>query len=387
MKYSLLMPHEVRFGWGVRSELPDLVAQFGQRAFLVTGGSSLEASGHLAAITAAFVEADMQVEMIRSSGSEPTIAMVDEATAHIVGCEPREGDVVVGLGGGAVMDLAKALAAMATNAGGRSIREYLEGVGSGLELLRTPLPVIAVPTTAGTGSEATKNAVISVNEPPCKKSLRSTHMMPRVALIDPEFTVSCPPHITAWSGMDAITQLIESFLSQRANSFSQMLCLEGLPGSIRALRTAFVDGENRMAREFLSHAAFLSGLALANSGLGFAHGVAAALGSTSHVPHGLACAVLLPVALRVNRDACRDQFPLLASALIPGNSSQDPYGAVEQAIVSLLEDLRIPLQLRELGVAEADLPAIAEGSMGNSMSGNPVPMTPSDVLNVLENCW
>ena len=387
MKYSLLMPHEVRFGWGVRSELPDLVSQTGQRAFLVTGGSSLETSGQLAVIVAALVEADVQVELIRSSGGEPTIAMVDEATAHIVRCAPHEGDVIVGIGGGAVMDLAKALAAMATNAGGQSIREFLEGVGSGLELLRTPLPMIAVPTTAGTGSEATRNAVISVDEPACKKSLRSTHMMPRIALIDPEFTVSCPPHINAWSGMDAITQLIESFLSRRANSFTQMLCLEGLPGSIRALRTAFVDSENRIAREFLSHAAFLSGLALANSGLGFAHGVAAALGSISQVPHGLACAVLLPVALRVNRDACRDQFPLLASALIPEAISHDPCQAVEQAIISLLNDLRIPLQLRELGVAEADLPSIAEGSMGNSMSGNPVPMSPSDVLTVLEACW
>ncbi|MCA9081532.1 MAG: iron-containing alcohol dehydrogenase, partial [Planctomycetaceae bacterium] len=320
MNYSLLLPCEIHVGWGERARLPRLVAERTQRVFLITGGRSLAECGVRDAIITTLQGEDIEVIGCCSTGAEPTVEEVDAVSAALIEQHATAQDAILAIGGGSVLDLAKAVSAMVTNAQGRSVREFLEGVGTGAELTHSPVPVIAVPTTAGTGTEVTKNAVISVADPACKKSLRAQSMLPVAVVVDPELTVSCPPSVTAASGMDAITQLIESFLSRRATAFTRMLCLEGLPGTVSALRSAFVDGDNRHAREVMSHAALLSGMALANSGLGFAHGVAAALGAISHVPHGLACAVLLPMALHVNRAACHDQFSLLAYALVPERS-------------------------------------------------------------------
>ena len=206
---------------------------------------------------------------------------------------------------------------------------YLEGVGRGIAANWSipPLPLVAMPTTAGTGSEATKNAVISSYDPPFKKSLRSNEMLPRLVLVDPELSVSVPPETTAWTGMDAITQLIESYVCRFARPIPQALCIEGLRRAWPALREVVRDGHAREAREAMSHAALLSGLALANSGLGLAHGVAAALGSVARVTHGLACAVMLPVALRVNRDVARESLARLARELWPVSYASDATAA------------------------------------------------------------
>ena len=310
--YEFLAPRVV-FGWGRRREAGRLAATLGRRAIVVCGSRTLEASGALAEIRAALREADVESELLGTVSREPLVDDVDATVSALLDTGVREGDFVLAVGGGSAIDLAKAVAALATNRRGESVRDYLEGVGRGVTIDRPPLPVMALPTTAGTGSEATKNAVVSSLDPPFKKSLRADLMLPRAVLIDPELHVSVPPRVTAHTGMDAVTQLIESYVSRRARPIPQALCLQGLEGALPALVEAVRDGASRPARERLAHAALLSGMALANSGLGLAHGVAAALGVHCDVPHGLACAVMLPAAMRVNREVGAADLARLAT--------------------------------------------------------------------------
>lgn len=402
MQYSLLLPREIIFGWGTRSRVGELAQGLGSRVFLITGGCSLKENGHLGEIVANLEAAGLAVIHFSGPSREPTIQDVDDLCGKMREELARTGDVVAGVGGGSVLDLAKAAAAMVTNANGRSVREFLEGVGTGASITVDPLPLIAMPTTAGTGTEATKNAVISVDDPPCKKSLRSPQMVPAVALVDPELTVSCPRDVTAASGMDAITQLIESYVSRRANRFTRAICLDGLRGKDRGgnclfdLEQVTVDATQRQSRESMAYAALMSGIALANSGLGFAHGVAAALGAYCNVTHGLACATLLPHMLRVNLEAI-DRFDfydlgfiLSATDLDHGHLIPQPDrmpAAIADCIQSFSEKLGIPSRLRDLNVPLDLLPQIAAGSMGNSMSGNPREMTVPEVLKVLQEIW
>jgi alcohol dehydrogenase class IV len=301
--------------------------------------------------------------------------------------QPANGDFVIGLGGGSAIDLAKAVAAMATNRKSTSVVDYLEGVGHGLKIAHPPLPMLAMPTTAGTGSEATKNAVISSYDPPFKKSLRSDLMVPRIVLVDPELSISVPADVTAHTGMDAITQLIESYISRRAKPIPRAMCIQGLQLAIPALAEAVRNPGCRPAREAMAHAALLSGLALANSGLGLAHGVAAALGVEFRVPHGLACAVMLPTALRVNRAVCEADLASLARVTCPGPFSNDATAADAfiERIESLATEIGIPKRLSALGVRRDQILALVAGSRGNSMSGNPREVSDSELTKLLES--
>ena len=216
LRFDFLAPRIV-FGWGRRSEVGQLAHSLGKRAFVVSGSKSLESSGAIAQIETVLRKAGLTVVPLATIAHEPLVADVDAAVDRLLESAPAAGDLVVAVGGGSAIDLAKAAAALATNRHGHSVTDFLEGVGSGLKIEVPPLPVLAIPTTAGTGSEATKNAVISSTDPPFKKSLRSELMVPRIVLIDPELTVSLPPDVTASTGMDAITQLIESYLSRRTS--------------------------------------------------------------------------------------------------------------------------------------------------------------------------
>jgi alcohol dehydrogenase class IV len=318
---------------------------------------------------------------------EPEVADVDRLAASVRRQNAGPGDFLLAVGGGAAIDLAKATAAMATNHESPTVQDYLEGVGRGLQLRSDPLPVLAVPTTAGTGAEATRNAVISSYDPPFKKSLRDNRLMPRIALVDPELTVSVPPAVTAASGMDAITQLIESFISRKAQPIPQALCLEGLKLAVPALAEAVADGSSRPAREKMAHAALLSGMALANSGLGLAHGVAPALGTHCRVPHGVACAVMLPVALRVNREVRRPELARLACLLFDCGPSLPPEETVDvliREIEALCTRVGIPRRLSELGVRPEQIPDLVRDSRGSSMSGNPRELTDPELTTLLE---
>jgi alcohol dehydrogenase class IV len=298
-------------------------------------------------------------------------------------------DFVLAIGGGSAIDLAKAAAAMATNGDGASVRDFLEGVGRGLSIERPPLPLVAMPTTGGTGSEATKNAVVSSHHPTFKKSLRSDRMIARIVLVDPELSVSVPPNVTAQTGMDAITQLIESYISRRAQPIPRALAVEGLKRALPAIVEAVHDGTSRRAREAMAHAALLSGVALANSGLGMAHGVAAALGVVCDVPHGLACAVMLPAALKANREVAAYGLAELhwATAEVDRSRLSGDIHAAANAFINGIEriciDIGIPAHLSEIGVRPDQIPALVRQSRGNSLSGNPRDISDDELTSLL----
>jgi alcohol dehydrogenase class IV len=386
LRFEFLAPARLVFGWGRRSEVGQLAHSLGKRAFVVSGSKSLNRSGAIAQIETLLREAGLTVVPLATIAHEPLVADVDAAIDGLLKSGPAPGDLVVAVGGGSAIDLAKAAAALVMNRQGKGVTDFLEGVGKGLKIEAPPLPVLAIPTTAGAGSEATKNAVISSNDPPFKKSLRSELMVPRIVLIDPELTVSLPPGVTAHTGMDAITQLIESYLSSRAQPIPQALALNGLQFALPAIAKAVADGSNRDAREKMAYAAFLSGMALANSGLGLAHGVAAALGIHCRVPHGLACAVMLPAALRINRVVRRKEIAKLWSLvdeqrLIDEDEAADRFIA---HIETLARRIGVPSRLSQLGVVPEQIPALIQGSRGNSMDGNPRDVSDEELRRLLE---
>ena len=404
LSYDFYSPGRITFGWGRRTELGLIVAQHGRRAFVVSGSRTLEASGRLGELIEQVKSDGCDCEHVTTISHEPEVVDVDHLAADLVRRGAGPGDCIIAIGGGSAIDLAKAAAALVTNRESSTVQDYLEGVGAGLTIDEPPIPLIAMPTTAGTGTEATKNAVISSYDPAFKKSLRSPMMIPNAVLIDPELSVGLSPETTAYTGMDAITQLLESLVSNRAQPIPQALCLQGLSLAIPAIVESVENGSSRPAREAMSHAALLSGLALANSGLGMAHGVAAALGVHARVPHGLACAVMLPHALNINKDVARATLAQagrvlrqsLADSNLSESSSREMAEAaslesddaatsfVIQIVEHLGEQIGIPRTLTALGVSRDQIPAIVASSRGNSMSGNPKEMSNEELTTLLE---
>jgi len=387
LDYSLLTPAKIRFGWGSRSECGELARSLGHRARIVLGSRTLSQSAEYNEILESLRASNIEPHHLVTISREPEVADVDSAVKALLEHAPLDGDFLIGIGGGAALDLAKAVAAMATNREGKSVRDYLEGVGSGLQVSAAPLPMMAIPTTSGTGSEATKNAVISSYEPKFKKSLRSDLMVPDVVLVDPELTVSVPAETTAYSGMDAITQCLESYISCRSQPIPRAFALQGARLAIPSIEEAVNDPFSRSARERMSQAALLSGMALANSGLGMAHGVAAALGVHCKIPHGLACAVMLPVALRVNQAVAQRRLVELARECGHGDDETSDTQVVDE-FISRIEHLcravNIPVKLSALGVEKSQLPEIVASSRGNSMSGNPRELSDEELQGILE---
>ena len=395
--YDFFVPHRIVFGWGRRAEIGALARSLGTRAFVVSGSRTLDGNGTIDELCRLMRSAGVATERLATQTREPEVADVDATVARLGEFNPRDGDLVVAIGGGSVIDLAKAVAALVTNSHGETVKDFLEGVGRGLTIERPPLPLLAVPTTSGTGAEATKNAVISSFDPPFKKSLRSDLMVPKAVLVDPELTVSLPRDVTAHTGLDAITQLVESLISRRAKPIPLALCWQGLELALPAMFELSRDLGNRAAREAMSHAALLSGIALANSGLGFAHGVAAALGVHAKVSHGLACAVMLPVALHLNRDVAKFDLAQLGRQSTnwlrgePGLPSFDFNSNTDVAVMHFLAVIRvlndrfgIPKRLSALGVSREQLPVLVKGSRGNSMDGNPRDVSDEVLLALLE---
>ncbi len=387
LHYDFLAPRQIVFGWGRRREVGALGKTLGRRAFLVCGLPPALAEGAVYEISDLLMSEGIKPIAAETIAREPEVDDVDRVAEFLRGHDATSGDFLVAVGGGAAIDLAKAAGAMATNRESPTVKDYLEGVGRGLVLVEDPLPVLAMPTTAGTGAEATRNAVISSYDPPFKKSLRDPRMVPRIALVDPELSVSAGPEVTAASGMDAITQLIESFISRKAQPIPQALCVEGLRLAVPAIAEAVEDGGSQPAREKMAHAALLSGMALANSGLGMAHGVAPALGTHCRVPHGVACAVMLPTALRVNREVRLGELARLAHLLFGRGPSTRPEEAVDvliREIESLCDRVGVPRRLSELGVRAEQIPTLVKDSRGSSMSGNPRELTDEELSGLLE---
>jgi alcohol dehydrogenase class IV len=388
LNFDLRVPAKVIFGWGKRAAIADVVAPLARRAWVVAGSRHLDTEGVPQEIERLLSSSGIEANRVMCRSREPEVSDVDETIAAI---RPhlKPGDCLVAIGGGSTIDLAKAVAGLATQRESAPVEDYLEGVGRGLKLIDDPLPLIALPTTSGTGTEATKNAVISSYDPPFKKSMRDDRLIPSAVIIDPELTVSNPPDITANSGMDAITQLIESLVTKKATPLTKALCREGLRAAVPALEVAYKDPTNQAAREAMSYAAWLSGVALANSGLGLAHGVAAALGVHCKVPHGLACAVMLVPAMKANLQLCYRDYAQLGELMAGGAVGSLEMDA-DLAILNLemlATALGIPKRLRDLGVREDQLPELVPASRGNSMTGNPRDLSDAELLDLLTTVW
>lgn len=381
--FALSLPGETRFGIGRLAELPELAVRFGTRVALVHGRASY--TGNELGQRVDALLAGLNVTALPPQTREPAPEDVDAAVAVARRCGA---EVIIAIGGGSVLDLGKAVAAVAPQEDDVSVIAYLEGVGDGRQLLRAPLPVIAVPTTAGTGTEASANAVITSQQAQFKKSLRDRRMLPAVALIDPELARLLPPHLTAWCGLDALTQLIESFTSCRAQPVTDALAWRGLVCA-QSLRDAVNDGQNLTAREHMAFAAYLSGVCLANAGLGAAHAIAAALGSITALPHGLACAMALPWVMAANLPVVADRYAQVAAALglrTTGDCTADARSAIAYCW-DLLRDVGIPrvAEIPEVAAVLADeqLPAVAARCHGNSLRGNPRPLSDHELVDLL----
>lgn len=386
IRYDFVAPHQIVFGWGRRREVGRLARSLGRRAFVICGSQALADHGLLGQITDAIRAEGTEVVATETIEHEPEVGNVDRTAARFRGEGICREDLILAVGGGSAIDLGKAVAAMATNDQSPTVQDYLEGVGRGLEIDNEPLPLLAMPTTAGTGCEATMNAVISSYDPPFKKSLRDRRLVPRIALVDPELTVTAPPPVTAASGMDAITQLFESYLTRAPQPIPQALALHGLRLATAAIVEAVENGSSRPAREKMSHAALLSGMALANSGLGFAHGVAPALGVHCRVPHGVACALMLPAALRVNCEVRQAEMARMAHLLFNKPRTIPPAEAVDALVAEverLCDRVGVPRRLSQVGVSAEQIPAIVKNSRGSSMSKNPRDVSDAELTRIL----
>jgi len=375
-------------GPATAGKLGAIAASFGHRALLITGGGALDRSGCLSRIKKDLQRTGLQVDHFRIIG-EPSPAVID---AVVDGCKDKDLEVVLAVGGGSVLDAGKAIAAMLKETG--SVVNYLEGIGTRAPSGRS-LPVIAVPTTSGTGSEATKNAVISkVGHGGFKKSLRHSNYIPRLAVLDPELCVSAPPPITAACGMDALTQLIESYVSTQASPLTDALAMEGLRHLIPALPEAY--GQHAMdigCRAAVAYGAFLSGVTLANAGLGVVHGVAGPLGGLLDVPHGVACANLLPFAVAATVDnltaadspqARRSIQKVSRVAELFGATQSSPVDRCRQLSDSLhrwLEDFSIP-RLGQFGLTSAHVDLLASSA---SNKNNPLPLSSDQITRMLQS--
>lgn len=380
MRFEFATATRIVFGPGRIGEVGALAAGMGQHALVVTGRTLSRAEPLLQSL-----HAPGMATTLFSFAGEPSTESVREGTAlaRNAGC-----DLVIGFGGGSPLDAGKAIAALLTNGG--DPLDYLEVIGKGQALKQPPRPFIAIPTTAGTGTEVTRNAVLASPEHHVKVSLRSPLMLPRLAVVDPELTYSLPPEITASTGLDALTQVLEPYVSPAATPITDALCREGLARAARSLRLAYHDGGDAAAREDMAVASLFGGLALANAGLGAVHGFAGPLGGMAAAPHGALCGRLLPYVMVANIRALRARDPegpalrrYTESAAIltgrPGATAEEGAAWVR----ALCEELAVP-GLAAYGIATSDFPAIVEKARhASSMKGNPIVLTPEELLEIL----
>lgn len=311
---------------------------------------------------------------------EPTVELVDEVNSFAT---ENNCDAVISLGGGSNIDVGKAVAATITN--GTPVIDYLEVVGKGKKIMKEPVPFIAIPTTAGTGSEVTKNSVIGSKTAGFKRSMRDDKMVATVAIIDPSLTISCSKKVTAFSGIDAMTHLIESYITFRATPISDGLALKGIELAGKYLQRAYKNGEDIEAREGMSVASLLGGMAFANSGLGAAHGVGMAVGIRYGLSHGEACGIALPHVVKLNADVASEKLDKVGAALT-GIVFKEP-GEGTKAAVDFLFDLNKALDIspdyKFLNIKREEIQEIAQGSLGTSMTSNPKKMTIERLIEFL----
>ena len=377
------------FGRGASARLGELAGELGRSALVITNAGEPGGGGVVDGLAGVLAAAGVRSVFLRQRG-EPQVADVDRGVAE---ARRNECDLVVALGGGSAIDAAKAVAGLMTNGG--AALDYMEVIGQGRKIARPAAPWVAVPTTAGTGAEVTANAVIACGEKHFKASIRSRYLLASLVLVDPELGVTVRPEITARAGLDALCQLIESYTSNRAQPITDALALDGICRAARALPIAFADGSNLDAREDMAMAALLSGITLANAGLGAVHGFAAPLGANFPVPHGIVCGALLPHVMRANVRALRELSPdrpalsryaAIGRALTgrAGLADSDAVEAGIRHVEYLVRDLGIP-PLGQFGLTRdriAEMVALA--SRSSSMRYNPVKLSPQALAEILQ---
>lgn len=379
VRFEFATATRIVFGPGSLDELGAAAAALGRRALLVSGRHAARAEPAARRLAAAGV-----TTVSFAVAGEPTVEDVCRGAA-LAGAEVV--DLVVACGGGSAIDAGKAIAAL-VGSGGHPL-DYLEVVGRGQQLARPAAPFIAIPTTAGTGSEVTRNAVLASPEHRVKASLRSPLMLARLAIVDPDLLSGLPPHVIAASGLDAFAQLVEPFVSSRANPLVDGLCREGLACSARSLRRAYEGDRSEGVRTDLALASLFGGLALANAGLGAVHGFAAPVGGMFDAPHGAACAALLASVVRVNARALALRAPgsraleryRELAALVTGRSGASVQDGVDW-VARLVAALEVPA-LAHWGAGEADLPRLVEkAAAASSMKGNPIALTRDELAEI-----
>ena len=381
MNFEFATAGRIVFGAGKFQEIGALTKNAGKRALIVTGRNTQRAEPLLALLRESSTDA-----VAFSVSGEPEIETVRSGVAFA----KQEGcDFVIGFGGGSAIDAGKAIAAMLTNEG--DVLDYLEIIGGGKSLAKRSAPCIAVPTTAGTGAEVTRNSVLASPEHRVKVSLRSALMLPRLVIVDPKLTYDLPPFLTASTGLDALTQLIEPYVCLRANPMTDALCVEGIHYAARSLRRAFENGHDADARKDMSVASLFSGMALANAGLGAVHGFAGPIGGMFPAPHGMICATLLPHVMQAYLRALRERDPhnhafsryFEIARLVTGN----PHATAESGIQwvrQLVKDLHIA-PLGTYGITSLHIGELVEkAGQASSMKANPAALTPAELGAILE---
>ena len=387
--FSLARLPRIEFGAGRFNDIARLTALYGRQALLVTGGQSFQQSHRWQQLQQQFAEARVKWQHVSIPG-EPSPEMVDEIVARMSNCQI---DVVVAVGGGSALDAAKAIAGLLEVK--HSVMDYLEGVGPELPYDGPAVPFIAVPTTAGTGSEATKNAVLSrCGLEGFKKSFRDDKLVAHIAIVDPDLLSTCPREVIAANGMDALTQLLESYVSIKTNTFNDALGIAALRAARDGLISLYEsEGSDARAREQMAFASLVSGINLAQTGLGSVHGLASPLGAFYPIPHGVVCGTLVATATRVNINAMQQREP--------GNIALDRYARVSEVIaqkrfscrddallnlVDRLTEWTAQLQIQRLGyygVKQSDLDHVVANSRGSSMKTNPIVLTDAEIYSIL----
>ena len=380
MKFEFATANQIVFGPGSAGQIGNLVAGLGRHAMVVTGKTSARTD---------FIFSILKEHGLRSTRfnvtEEPTVSIIEAGVELARGCGC---DVVVGIGGGSVIDSGKVIAALLTNRG--RLEDYLEVIGKGLSIDKPPAPYIAVPTTAGTGAEVTRNSVLMSPEHKVKVSMRSPLMLPRMAIVDPELTYSMPPFVTAYTGLDAFTQLLQAFVSADANPLTDAICREGLRRAAGALERAYRNGSDIEARDDMCFASLCGGLALANAKLGAVHGIAGPLGGMFTAPHGAVCGRLLPYVMEANISSIEIRLPESAARSrydeVARIVTDNPQARASDGIAwvqDLCDQLLMP-PLAEYGIRESNFADIIEKSQAaSSMRGNPIRLTDEELQGIL----
>jgi alcohol dehydrogenase class IV len=389
--FSIARLPRIEFGPGVFARVPDIIGRYGSSVMLVTGSRSFPSTPQWDELLTTLEQRDFCWYHVSVDG-EPSPQLVDSVVAEYAGSAI---DVVLGVGGGSALDAAKAIAGLLRVQ--HSVMDYLEGVGPELPYAGPAVPLIAVPTTAGTGSEATRNAVLSVQgREGFKKSFRDDGLVAEYAVVDPDLLATCPPRVIAANGMDALTQLLESFVSLRANAFTDALAISGLRAVRKALLPWYEGEADNLpgARANMAYAALLSGITLAQCGLGSVHGLASPLGAFYPIPHGVVCGTLVATCTAVNIDALQERVPdsvaldrYAEGAAVLCGQSFSSRTAAWRALVNLLaewtERLDLP-RLGDYGLVTDGLEAVVAHSRGSSMRTNPVELTDAEIRFCLQ---